>query len=323
MKNSKLARILFLGLGLSACAGGDDGLSVGPDAGDDTADAADDALTVTVSPSEGAQGVRIDQPLVLSFSKPMNTASVEAAWTSESLPAAQMEFAWNTAGTILTVDASAVLAYPAGGLNVDRFGYVIELDASAEAADGEPLADISVAFETARDITVQIPATLTVLDRSGSFDGAVTTTVLRVGDSSTNASWRTFLTFDLDTLPAGDDFVDWTSANLVARQASVSGTPYADLGSITVGRVSPVTAIDSVSYAATAYDIVGFSLSAAVGIPDGDRTASVLDAIEADHAAARAETTLRLEFGTAQDGENDEDVAIFETPRLDLRFLAK
>src|SRR5690242_19957747 len=93
---------------LVACGGGDDG-----EAGD-RADAADPAPTVTVSPSEGQQGVLVDQPLILTFSKPMNTASVEAAWSSSSLPAADLEFSWNTSSTILTVDASAVLAYPAG-----------------------------------------------------------------------------------------------------------------------------------------------------------------------------------------------------------------
>lgn len=327
MKNSTLSEIagtLVLGLSLSACGGGDDAMNAGPDAGDDTADAASTAPTVMVSPSEGERGVRIDQPIVLTFSKPMSTASVEAAWTSASLPAAEMEFSWNAAGTILTVDASAVLEYPAGGLNVDRFGYAIELDASAVADDGEPIANpVNVQFETARDISVQLPATLTVVDRSGSFNGVGAITVLRVGDDGDNASWRSFFTFELDTLPAGDEVVEWTSASVYARQASVSGTPYAQLGAITIGHVSPITAIDASAYTTTADHVVTFSDSDTVGNPAGDRTADVLDAIEEDHAAARAESTLRLEFGTAHDLGNDDDYAIFEAPRLDLRFLAE
>src|SRR5690606_6136348 len=101
-------------IALVACGGDDGGMNVGPDAGSNGTDAAPAALTVEVSPSEGQKGVLTDQPLILTFSKPMNTASVEAAWSSESLPAADMQFSWNTTKTILSVNASAVLEYPAG-----------------------------------------------------------------------------------------------------------------------------------------------------------------------------------------------------------------
>jgi hypothetical protein len=308
---------------LVACGGGGDSASMGPDAGGAGADAASTALTVDVSPSEGQKGVLVDQPLILTFSKPMNTASVEAAWSSASLPAAEMQFSWNTAKTVLSINAAAVLEYPAGGLNVDTYGYEIKLDASAQAVDGEALAaPLTSTFDTARDITVSIPATLTVNDGTGSFNGTVSTTVLRVGDTTTNAAWRTFVTFPLTSLPQGADIVKWTTASLYGRQASIEGTPYADLGSITAGSLA-MTSIDVIAHTSVVTNVVGFSLSATVGNPAGDRTANVMTAVKADHDAARTRSSFRLEFTTAQDTESDDDVAILENPRLDLRFLAK
>jgi hypothetical protein len=297
-------------------------MNQGPDAGNGT-DAEVFGLTVTVSPSEGEKGVLVDQALILSFSQPMNTASVEAAWSSASLPAAKMQFSWNAEKTILSVDASEVLEYPAGGLTVDRFGYEIKLDASAESMDGETLsAALASTFETARDITVSIPATLTVGDGTGSFDGTASTTVLRVGDTPSNAAWRAFATFPLTSLPQGTDVVQWTSASLFARQASISGTPYADLGSITVGSLM-LTSIDVLAHTSVVTDVAGFSSTTGTGNPDGDRTANVMAAIKADHDAGRAKSTLRFEFAAAHDTHSDEDVVILESPRLDLHFLAK
>ncbi len=309
-------------IALVACGGDDDPMNQGHDAGNG-ADAESDMLTVTVSPSEGEKGVLVDQTLILSFSKPMNTASVEAAWTSTSLPAAKMQFSWNTQNTILSVDASDVLEYPAGGLSVDTFGYEIKLDASAAAMDGAALsAAVSSTFETARDITVSIPATLTVGDGTGSFDGTTSTTVLRVGDTESNTAWRAVTTFPLTSLPQGTDVVQWTSASLFARQASITGTPYADLGSISVGSLV-LASIDVLAHTSVVTDAAGFSSTTGTGDPDGDRTANVLAAIKADHDAGRAKSTLRFEFATAQDTNSDEDVVILESPRLELHFLAK
>lgn len=308
---------------LVACGGDGGAMNPGPDAGTQQVDAASTAPTVMVLPSEGQKGVLVDQALILTFSKPMNTASVEAAWSSASLPAQQMQFTWNTAKTILSVDASAVLEYPAGGLNVDTYGYEIKLDATAAADDGEAIAAPLVStFDTARDITVSIPATLTVGEGTGSYNGTGSTTVLRVGDSETNATWRSFVTFPLTSLPQGTDIVQWTSATLYARQASIEGTPYVDLGSITAGSLA-ITTIDAVAHTSVVTNVVGFSLSATTGDPAGDRTANVKAAIEADHDAARTKSTFRLDFSTGQDTNSDDDVAVFESPRIDLRFLAK
>jgi hypothetical protein len=171
-------------------------------------------------------------------------------------------------------------------------------------------------------LAVSVPATLTVNDGTGSFDGTASTTVLRVGDTATNATWRAFVTFPLARLPQGSDIVQWTSASLYARQSSLDGTPYTDLRSITASSLA-ITAIDATSHTSVVTNAVSFSESAAIGNPGGDRTASVKAAIEADHDAARTKATFRLDFSTAQDTNGDDDVAIFESPRLDLRFLAK
>jgi hypothetical protein len=310
--------LLVVGLGC-----GDDGGNNEVDGGSngDPADAASNAPVVSSSPSEGERGVLVDQSLILTFSKAMNTASVEAAWSSTSLPASDLNFSWNAANTILSIDASAVLEYPAGDENVDRFGYTITLDDTAEAADGNALdAAFNTSFETARDVTMQLAR---VVATTGGFDGNGVTTDIRVGDTPANGTYRGFISIDLSTLPT---VVQFTTASVFARQTDVVATPYIDLGDLLLEHLSAIAAIDQAAYTASPLAEVGvFSNSTAVANPGGDRSLDVRDEIAADYAASNSSSTFRLDFATAQDLENDDDHVIFDptSVRLDVRLLAE
>jgi hypothetical protein len=277
--------------------------------------------TVSVSPSEGARGVLVESPLVLSFSAPMDRTSVENGWSSTSLMRGAMRFSWNTESTILTVDASQALSYPKGGPSVDRFGFDIVIDADAKSAAGVELGTaFRSSFETAREVTMTLDTPVAL--KTGAFDSRVSTSVLRVGDGPMNQTWRSYVTFGLDGLPPA--IVRTESATLRLVQASIEGTPYADLGGLTVGRVEPSPSLeDAVSYASTAQDPRPLPRDPGVGDPAGARMIDVKAHLEAAITASAAELSGRFEFATAQDGDNADDVVILSMPTLELVVLAE
>ena len=112
---------------------GDDGADAGPgdhtgdsDSGpDDPGDDADPGdpdrpAVLSVTPADGAAGVRANSNLVIVFDRAMDASSVEAAWESELLPADAVSFSWNPAGDTLTVNPDSALPIAEGeGLDPD------------------------------------------------------------------------------------------------------------------------------------------------------------------------------------------------------------
>lgn len=337
MKNADRHRLswplLPLGLSMAVACGGEDpardegeGGVGGSESGNEAGSGGTggnpnvpDAPTVQVFPSRGARGVKVDSPIVLTFSEPMSTASVEAAWSSASLPRERLSFDWNAEGTIVTIDASSVLEYPAGGVDVDRFDYDFTLQASASDVEGDELgADFTSSFATARDVSMTLD---TVFNLTGAY-GTSRLVPIRIGDTLDNGTHTGFITFDLSPLPA--DVVEFTEAWLFARQDSVSGDPYEALGSVVLEQISPPTELDAASVTTVARSVMGtFSDSAATGDPDGDRSANVAVELAFDFEAGSSTSTYRLRFTTAQDLDNSEDYAVFEDARLDVRLLAE
>jgi len=84
---------------------------------------------VAVSPTDGATGVATDSNIAIAFSKPMDQASVQAAFQSATLGA--VNFAWNAESTVLTVDPKTDLE---GGKN-----YSFSVAASAKDKAGNAL----------------------------------------------------------------------------------------------------------------------------------------------------------------------------------------
>jgi len=321
-----LLSLLLLTTGLlTACSTGDDDDSSTPPANDDDAsdddDAAPAAPTVDSNIANDDNGVLATTPLVLTFSEPMSTASVEAAWVSDSLPANELTFNWNATGTILTVDMSGHIQYPNGGIDVDYMGYGFEIEASASSEAGEALeAPFSLNFNSARDITMALAR---FDDGTGSYNGSATGVDIRVGDSPDNGTWRGFLTIDLAELPA---IVELTSASLFIRQSDVTGHPYVDLGDLLIDHMAPIEEISLSHYNGTAEAELGvFSDSDAQANPGGDRSIDVTASLQTDLDAGNVLSSYRFGFETAQDGESDDDYSILDrtSSRLDVRVLAE
>src|SRR5688572_11086664 len=119
------------------------------------ADPAAPPSVVSTMPANMAVGVKPDATIVIAFSKPMDQASVQAAWTSADLPTAQVAFAWNGAGTTLTVTPSQPLPVATGtGLNpatVTPKEVAYSIAATATDTMGKPLSTaLAVKFTTIR-----------------------------------------------------------------------------------------------------------------------------------------------------------------------------
>jgi len=278
-----------------------------------------DELTVQVSPSNGAKGVMDDQTLVLTFNMPMDQAAVEAAWTSESLPADDMTFSWNTEGTILAVDASAVLEHPAGGMDVGTYDYVIELSTLATSNDGVALEQpFSAQFATAREITLEYVKQ----SPSGSSNGNSNTVVLRPGDDASATIWHAFASFDLSEQPPV--VVELYSAELHFNQNTVTGTPYDHLGNLTGGFIDPISALsEPLIRSAVRRNVVTLSDSPAAGGVAGRRTADMLDGVMAELDAGETSVTVRMEFDDGHDNGADNDYVEITNPVMQLKFLAE
>jgi glycosidase len=92
-----------------------------------------DPIVTSVSPGHGAVNISVNTPLVLTFSKPMNTNSVQTAFSHQQngSPVSGM-FAWNAARDTLTFTPSA-------SLQTGRTNVVISGTSATDALDGKTL----------------------------------------------------------------------------------------------------------------------------------------------------------------------------------------
>lgn len=150
---------------------------------------------LSVTPANGAVGVKADAPIVISFSEPMDQRATLDAFASETLPRRDTTLTWNDAGTILTLQPNAPLEYahatlePGTSLELDakQYGYTVTRFATDLA--GNPLQETSVTFSTLREVK-QTYAALPEL--TGVLPGA-----------GNDAHFYGLVTFDADQLPAG------------------------------------------------------------------------------------------------------------------------
>ncbi|HVY26761.1 MAG TPA: Ig-like domain-containing protein [Polyangiaceae bacterium] len=114
---------------------------------------------VSVSPSNGATGVRADERIAIEFSQPMDRRATAAAWRSDTLPRSAVDFAWNDTGTTLIVTPKQPLEYAHTALNDDERmelaarGYDYTLSGQAADGPGHALAETTVRFSTLREIS--------------------------------------------------------------------------------------------------------------------------------------------------------------------------
>lgn len=308
-----MTKLVLLALLLAACGSVN---SDGPADVDAAGDADTDPTTlsiISVDPANAATGVAAAATIVIRFDTPMDQPSVEAAWQSADLPPDQLAFAWDAAGTTLTVTPNAPLELAAGaGLDPDVViarAYAYSIATTAKGLDGRSLDQSrAVSFTTLRKLEVDL-VVVDALTRTIRADGNVfaeNAVTLSVGDSAGNLQTKTFATFALPILPTGST-VD--AATLRADQNSTGGAPYAfgDLAALHTSN-SP---IDSTAFAATPLAVIG---ALSVDATPGEKTLAVTDQLVDDLAnrATRGDRTqYRLEFATPNNTNGLADDARF------------
>jgi Bacterial Ig-like domain len=194
---------------------------------------------VSVTPADGALGVRSNAKLLIQFSQPMLKDSVEAAYRSSDLPSPVVAFAWSDDFTTLSVSPSAPLLYTSGNAQADgsvelaaktyRYGFA----GGALSSAGRALPELRFSFSTLRQISVTSIADpqLTGNWTDGEGEGihnclrnakAPYTPSVCIGDDANNVRYTGFVSFDLSALP--DEIAELSSARLQAS-AVVYGAP--------------------------------------------------------------------------------------------------
>ncbi|HEY5923906.1 MAG TPA: Ig-like domain-containing protein [Kofleriaceae bacterium] len=287
------------------------------------ADPAAPPTVVSTMPANAAAGVKPDAKIVVTFSKPMDQASVLAAWTSADLPTSQAQFAWNSAGDTLTVTPSQPLPVATGsGLDpttVTALEITYSIAASATDTTDKPLtASLAVKFTTVKRMTHDI-ANIDALTQSVANDGTVISPSSGgVGKSNfTNVFFRVFASFQLPTLVAGATV---ETAQLVGRQETVTGAPYTKLGNLKAQHVN-FAQFDANTFAATPLGnpIGDFSTNATVEQKSLDVTAQVRDDY-ANSAARGGRSQYRLEYPLGTNNDGVRDIAFFTRTAFALRL---
>ena len=290
----------------------------------DAAPADSEPRVSSTIPADGATGVRRDTSLSIAFTEPMDRASVEAAFLSDTLPASALEFRWDSAGTLLNVVLGQPLSYATGGdpnqLAALRYDY--RLSSDAHDLRGTPLPDTRVTFWTLREISVALSAQpdpdLTGNWRSDGIYGtdacAQAGDSMCLGDSSfgPNAIYRGFASFDLSALPSS--LLEVSQAQLELPVNSILGTPFSGLGQLTFEHLR-FTAIGPDAFNAPAQSSIGSASSALIG---GTLRQNALDAVRSDLASAVL-SQYRFHFQNASDGDAATDLLFSSRPGARLR----
>ena len=265
-----------------------------------------------IQPPPGAVGVRFDAPIVIVFSEPMDQASVEAAYASDSLPASAVAMTWDTTGSELTIVADDPLPHATGSSPSRVSAAAITYTIGATAADlsGNAVGEeTEVSFFTLREIEQVLPPNAA---RTGNVreDGAVNVCFALprpcAGDSGqlADAQYRGFLAIDLGDLPQG--ITEMEHASLEVEQIELQGTPYISLGSISLHHVQFDVLADAFD-TESLVDMGVFSDDSSLG----RREADITDSLLADYEAGRGVTQLMIEFESPTDGNGGSDVASF------------
>lgn len=289
------------------------------------------AVLVTSVPADGALGVPADTDIVLTFSAPMDTASVRAAYSSASLPAAQMSFAWSDGDTVLRIVPAAALEVVSGsdpGAVVAR-QYALDITAQARDKAGNALAPVHVGFSVVRSLTQALGA---VQDRdlTGNWrtddsyglafcEEADTTFCMGDTPAAGYLGYRGFLTFDLTALPA--DLLELSAAELSMTVADKYGTPFTDLGNLRCEHVSFGNIIGGEAFDSTALSAP--RTLATQGDIDSRFSLDVLGEVQVDRAV-RSRSQFRLSFASDSDSDAVSDMLILNwtSAFLTVTYLA-
>jgi hypothetical protein len=334
MKQPLLA-LLALALTLPACGSvGPDpepGADAGDEPGDHRADGAPDPDTdanpgddgdpptvLSVDPADGEGGVRSGADITIVFNRPMDAASVAAAWSSALLPADAVTFSWNGAGDTLTVDPDDPLPVAEGsGEDPDATPatqIAFAIGTGAAAADGVHLAaGFDSAFTTVRRLELEIPADGALTDsrvsNNSSAPGA--SDVEYAGDTSGDLQVKLLVSFALPELPGGASL---ERAVLSAQQVSSSSNIFNLLGGGLEAMHVRFVQLTS-AFGAGSLGSAGV-LSSTSG--SGARSLAVTSAVADDLDDGVSHSQFRLEFPLATDGDGAYDTLQLERDSLRL-----
>jgi hypothetical protein len=316
-------------LGLIMTAGAAALIGCGGDGSSTTGDAATDDTTVPtypavleVTPVDGAVGVLTTAPIIIRFSRAMDTASVHAAFSSDDFVLADTGVVWNAANDTLTISGSGILEYAEGGSpeEVTANEYSFALATTATDADGNPLQEaLAVTFATARHILAAPPLVEEHTGTVGSVGTYVSDAVLQAGDHESGAgNFHGLMTFDLTEVP--DDILAVTQATISMRQAGVAGDPFGTLGSLYFEHVSfgELTA-DAINTSHLSFVDNDLPNEVSYNVP-------AVEAVENDlenRVARQNRSQFRLRFSSINNGDDVADLLqiIADSPTLDLRYL--
>lgn len=285
---------------------------------------------ISTLPVDGATGVLPDTALLFTFSAPMNTGTVEAAYSSSDLPAGQVSFSWSEGDTVLRIQPNAPLQVAEGTDSnlVVASSYAVGISAQARDKQGEPLTEKQISFAVARSIT----QTLTVVQdrdltgnwRSDNSYGIVECergdTTICVGDGAltgeSDPAYKALMTFELTSLPS--EVIRLTAAQLSLVVSNVLGTPFADLGTLHIEHVE----FSSIGDAAFADPALSAQRLMSTGAALGDRVSVGVLADVLSDWDTRSHSQYRLAFETPsnEDDAPDQLVCSWNTAQLDVTY---
>jgi hypothetical protein len=276
---------------------------------------------ISVSPADGALGVRGDTNIVVTFSEPMDRVTTQAAYQSPDVPAAGVTFSWNASSTVLTVNPIADLPYAEGTASSSpATQFAISVTDTAEDLAGNRLSpDDTWSFSTLRRIAQTVTSSgYWMVDHRSSAEGCEDN--VEVGDYGYD-DLLAVLAFDLTDVPAG--IVDWESAVFAGTQEGVEGTPYGSQGLGVIRAYAMGAAVPSSITFATPFvlDLGVFSAAPGAGV----RMIDAFDAVTADYADRinrGHRSVYRLSFERSRVRPADIDRALFDcTFTLTLGYL--
>ncbi len=294
---------------------------------------------LSVSPSDGALGVESNAEILIRFSEPMATSSIEAAYQSPDLPAPLLTFIWNEAGTELTVKPTAPLVYQAGTAESDgaldflpktyHYGFAkLTSRAASSSSSGD-----SFSFSTLRQVSADLPADSSRTGNWTTGEGEGIHNCLRdaespyvptvcVGDDPNNVRYVGFVSFDLSGLPAA--IASFSSASLTATGLTY-GSPN-ELGPSLFEHVE-FGALDAAGLNAPALANLG-AFYGNTALTSGSHLALLKDvtsAVSQDYADRQSDgrfTQYRLSFASIEpDGIWDDVEFVTSSIRLSLTYL--
>lgn len=325
---------LSTGGGESDGSTGSDGTSGGSTGDGSTGGVMDETPphVFALSPANGQSGVAKDTTIEITFTEPMDQASVEAAYDSNisGISPAKVTFSWNPEGTVLTVDPNADLNYAEGGPATAPIVYSYSIATSALDLAGNPLdQQLDATFETSRRITESLhslPSLSGTLVSDG-MNESIDASHCYVGDNADNDWMICGITFDLGELSGIVQEIEDVDVQFYLAGSGHQGEPLADLGALELWNAAfgslldlpPGMFVNPADNLAVLYDAYA----------PIDASVDVTDEVLADHQDPNAEglTQFRLEiegpWANTDDLVDYWKLQLANFPTLTVEYLAK